>query len=615
MNKANNSVSRLKKIISQTGLVSILWCYFLPMTGFSLHSFSNTSAFNQNGSINTKDFEAFPYVTVNAPKGGTIRLSANGSFNSMNPFILSGIAAAGIEHTYETLGMYAYDEANTIYGLVAKQFSYDKKNHRFIVTIHEQAKFHNGTTVKSEDIIHTFSTLTTSGHPVYKQIFSDIIKVESKGDKEVIFHIHPNSNRNDIPFSIAGLPVLSKADLLTRDFEKTSMKPLIGTGPYQMSRLKVGSDITYKKSENYWGNNLTVNRGRFNFSKITYKYYKDQNIALTAFKAHRYDWRSENIAKFWATQYQGKAFDEGLVRTELIPDKSPNGMQAFVMNLRKPLFQDIKVRQALNLAFDFQWLNKNLFYETYVRSNSFYSNSPFSANQPLSVQEKKILAPYRDQLPSSVWETPSSYQNQSLSNNLIKAQALLDQTDWVVVGNQRINQQTKQPLSFTLLINSPAMKRIALPYKRVLKRLGITMHVQLISPSNWISRVRKFDYDMITYNWPAPTFPGTEQYLFWHSDSADYPGSRNIMGVKHPAIDKITKTIPQLDDQDELTHQMRALDRILMAQQYVIPHWYIDRDRIAYWVCLSPPKHHPKYGIDLASWYQVYTCDASVDHS
>lgn len=615
MKKAYNFANRVLNTISKTGLLVVLWAISVPMTSFCINSFTNTTAFNQNGSLNTKAFKAFPYVTVDAPKGGKIRLSANGSFNSMNPFILSGISAAGIEHTYETLGMYAYDEANTVYGLVAKKFSYDKKNHRFTVTIHEQAKFHNDTPVKSEDIIHTFNTLTTSGHPVYKQIFSNITKVESNGDKEVIFHIHPNSNRNDMPFSIAGLPVLSKADLLTRDFEKTSLKPLIGTGPYQMSRLKVGSDIIYQKSKNYWGENLPVNQGRFNFSQIIYKYYKDQNISLTAFKAHRYDWRSENIAKFWATQYQGRAFDKGLVRTELIPDKSPNGMQAFVMNLRKPLFEDIKVRQALNLAFDFQWLNKNLFYETYVRSNSFYSNSPFAANQPLTDQEKKILDPYRDQLPDTIWTTSTTPKNQSLSNNLIKAQALLDQTDWVVIGNQRVNQKTKQPLTFTLLINSPAMKRIALPYKRVLKRLGITMHVQLISPSNWIARVRKLDFDMITYNWPAPTFPGTEQYLFWHSDSADYPGSRNIMGVKHPAIDQITMTIPQLDNHNEVTHQMRALDRILMAQQYVIPHWYIDRDRIAYWVCLSPPKHHPKYGIDLASWYQVYTCDTSADHT
>lgn len=593
-------------------LVLILFQQMIWPSCLGTPSFSDATAFNQDGKVTVRHFQGFDYVNTNAPKGGKLRLAAFGNFNNMNPFILNGITASGIEQTYETLGMYSFDDVNTIYAVVAKTFSYNKEQNTMIIELQESAAFQNNTPVVAEDIVASFNALYTHGHPIYKQLFQDIESAKATATHKITFKIKPNSKRDDVIFAIARLPVLSKTDLDNRDFSKTTLKPLLGTGPYQLHNYRVGNQITYKRNSKYWGEHLAVSRGRYNFDQIVYKYYKDQNIALTAFKAHRYDWRSENIAKFWATQYKGKAFDDGLVRTELIPDKSANGMQAFVMNLRRPLFQDINVRKALNLAFDFQWLNKNLFYDTYTRSRSFYANSPYAATSEMSIEEKRILEPYRDHLPESIWEHSEHKENEEIKNNLLKAQALLDKTDWVVIGHQRVNKLTKQPLVFTLLINSPAMKRVALPYKKVLKQLGITMHIQLVSPSNWISRVRQFDFDMITYNWPAPMFPGSEQYLFWHSDHAEYVGSRNIMGIKHPAIDKISKSIPETDNHKKRIDQMRALDRILMANHYVIPHWHIDYDRVAYWTCISPPKKHPQYGIDIASWYQSYPCEPQV---
>ena len=586
----------------------IIFILFLSKHCLALQSFGPTNSFNQEGAIVTNNFQAFDYVNPNAPKQGEIRLAASGNFNNLNPFILAGINPAGISYTYETLGMQSFDQANTVYGLIAESFEYNKKNNLFIVNLRKNVKFHDGSLMTANDVMATYHILLKHGHPLYQQVFKEIVDVQIIDPYTLRFKIQEKDASNDLAFKIASIPVLSEKDIKERDFEKTTLKPLIGTGPYRVKDFKIGQKIQYTRDKNYWASALPIHRGRYNFDSIVFKYFKDEHIALTAFKAHRYDWREENIAKFWATQYKGKAFKKGLVCQENIKNESPNGMQAFVMNIRKPLFKDRKVRKALNLAFDFQWLNENLFYSSYVRANSFYSNSQYAASTPISHDEKKLLHPFRNSLPKEIWETPYSDNKQPLYQNLIKAQELLDQTDWVLDGRMRVNKKTQQPFEFVLLINSPAMKKVALPFKRALKKIGITMHIQLISPSNWISRMKQFDYDMTTYSWPAPNHPGSEQFFYWNSQLANTPGSSNIIGINNPAIDAISTSIKQTEDHQSLVTQMKALDRILMWHYFVIPHWYIGYDRVAYWKCLSPPIKHPKLGIDLASWYQRYDC-------
>ncbi|MEC8882643.1 MAG: extracellular solute-binding protein [Pseudomonadota bacterium] len=572
-------------------------------------SFGPSHAFSNTEIKYPSTFEQLDYVNTQAPKTGTIRLASQGSFNNLNPFIISGVQASGLNWSYETLGVNTFDEDNTIYGLIAETFAYDKENKTFTVKLREEVKFNDQTKVTAADVSYTFNTLVQKGHPVYKQIFTNIEAVETPSSDTVIFKIKTSNQSQDLIFNIAKLPVLSKADLEKRDFEKTTLKPLLTTGPYQISDFQIGQKINYTRNENYWGKHLPINRGRNNFKNILYKYFKDQNIALTAFKAHRYDWRSENIAKFWKTQYQGDEFEQGLIKIETIKNKNPNVMQAFAMNLRTPPFNDITVRKALNLAFNFEWLNQNLFYDTYIRSQSFFPSSPFTASEPISLVESQILEPYKHSLPQELWQDPFKFEKKLSHEKLVEAQTLLDASDWKLQGKKRVNQKTGQPLRFTLLLNSPSMKRIALPYQKELKKIGINMEIQLISPSDWIARIKKFDFDMTTFTWSVSSNPGSQPYLYWHSSQASILGSNNIIGLDNPVIDDITTQIKNTENFQKRTAQMQALDRVLMWNYTVIPHWYIDYDRVAYWTCISPPKKHPGYGIDLASWYTKSSCD------
>lgn len=595
-------------------MTRLLILYILAtLNCFAIESFGPTHAFSVNPIKHPASFKHFDYVNPKAPKTGNLVLAGFGSFNNFNPFIMAGVSASGLSFTFETLGMQSYNEENTVYGLIAESFEFDKEQGIFIVKLHKHVQFQNGDPVTADDIITTYNTLIKQGHPIYKQLFNDIKQIKKIDDRTIGFYAIENYNQ-DMPFNIAtSLPVLSKKDLQSRDFENTTLTPLIATGPYTIKDFKLGQKIVYQRNPNYWGTQLAVNQGRNNFSQITYKYFRDQSISLTAFKAGHYNWRMENIAKFWATQYVGQSFKQGLIKKEEIKTERPNGMQAFAMNIRKAPFNDPKVREALNLAFNYKWLNENLFYSSYVRSKSFFNNSQFSATKAITPEEKALLQPFYLQLPEEIWQTTFEFSPLSPHENLIKAQQLLNETDWTLQGKHRIHKTTKKPLVFTLLTNSSAMNRVALPYKKTLESIGITMNIQLISPSNWISRMKHFDFDMTTYSWPAPISPGSEQFLFWHSSLANIPGSSNIMGINNPAVDQLVTTIQQADDHQTLINNMRALDRILMWSYYVIPHWYIDYERVAYWQCISPPKKHPIYGIDIMSWYQKSPCNIKND--
>ena len=596
----------MQKILQASKKATIVLLFLSVM---AKSSFGPTHAFGMNFVKHAINFQKFDYVNGNAPKKGTLRLSTQGSFNNLNPFILDGNQASGLNWTYETLGMSSFDEENTIYGLIAKTFSYDDDEKTFTIELRKDAKFNDQSKVTSEDVAFTYQILTQKGHPIYKQIFQEVKSVETPNQHKIIFVIKKNSNTQDILYNIAKLPVLSKKDLETRDFEKTTLKPLITTGPYKIKNFRIGQKIHYSKDENYWGEGLAINTGRNNFEHIIYKYFKDQNIALTAFKAHQYDWRLENISKFWKTQYKGDDFENGNIKKENIRNKNPDVMQAFAMNLRKQPFNDIAIRKALTLAFNFEWFNQNLFYNSYIRCQSFFPNSHFAAREPINDIQLKILTPYEKVLPQEIWQSPFKFAKNPNHTNLQTAQEILDSSDWKLQGRQRVNQKTGQILKFTLLLNSSAMQKVALPYQKQLKKIGIRMDIQLLSPSDWISRIQKFNFDMTTFNWSVSNSPVSQPFLYWHSSQKSISGSNNIIGMQNSAVDDITEKIKTTENMQEKIDLMQALDRILMWNYTVIPHWYIDYDRVAYWTCISPPKKHPSYGIDLASWYSQSSCE------
>lgn len=582
---------------------------FLCAQALGMPSFGPSFSISIDPAKYTDSSQPFDYVNIHAPKDGILRLASVGNYNTLNPFTLNGMPASGIQLTYESLGMNAYDAPDTVYALVAESFAYDQAQGIMTVKLRDNVRFHNQTLVEADDIVATFNTLTSKGHPSFKQYYQSIESVHAVDNKTIVFQAKKSMPTKDLPFKIAALPVLSAADLKDRNFDQTTMIPLQGTGAYVLAKSQPGKKVSYTRNPNYWGKNLGMNTGRHNFKKITYYYFKDSHIALTAFKAHRYDWRIENIAKFWSTQYKSDALTTGAMQQINIPSKRPIGMQAFAMNTRRPPFNDVNIRHALSLAFDFDWMNANLFYHSYDRNISFYTNSRYQFSQPLSDQALSFLDLNH---PPEILRQPIESVPDTSHTRLEKAQALLDASDWQLVGQKRYHKHTKQPLAFTLLINIKSMQRVALPYKQQLEQLGIDMHVQLVSPSNWMARIQNFDYDMTTYYWPAPSTPGSEQMRYWHSRYAPITGSQNIMGIRNSDLDILSESIAKTDDPVLLTVQMQALDRLLMTNHYVIPHWHIPHDRVAYWSCLSPPHTLPGYGIDITSWYQVSPCRKSA---
>ncbi|MEC8064233.1 MAG: extracellular solute-binding protein [Pseudomonadota bacterium] len=553
------------------------------------------------------DFTHFEYTNPNAPPGGNLTQIAYGSFDNVNPFILSGIAASGLGNTFDSLAIRSLDEPHSVYGLIAETFDIDYSQNKMTVKIRKNAFFSDGTPVLARDIITTWQTLKTHGHPYYQQYYRQVAKIQEVNDYTVIYFLQAHNPNTEIYLNLAQMPILSANDLRDRDFSKTQTKPLIGSGPYKVQQYHLGKDITYERNPNYWGKHLAVNCGRHNVDSIKILYYRDSVVALTAFKNHEHDIHFENVAKLWATGYRGKALKKGKIIKENIPDHSPQSMQAFAMNLNNPLFKDRLVRKALNYAFNFSWLNSNLFYDSYTRTESYFTNSPYQANQLPSKEELAILEPYKEDLPKDIFDNifqlPKGDASGNNRDNLILAKKWLEESGWIIEGFHRVHQKTKKRFEFTLLIQSPSMKRICLPFKESLARLGITMHIQMVSPSTWIRKIKDHDYDMTTYVWPLSNFPGAEQMLYWHSKYAGKYGSDNILNLQNPIVDNLVTQLTKAQDNETLIRYARVLDRVLLEGYYVIAHWYLPYWRIAYWQDIHHPKKHPLYGVDLASWW------------
>jgi microcin C transport system substrate-binding protein len=550
-------------------------------------------------------FTHFQYVNPGASKGGDVKLAAIGTFDTLNPFVIKGVPAAGLGQVFDTLTVASEDEPFSQYGLVAESIEVPADRSWVAFTLRPQARFHDGSPITVEDVIWTFDALKTKGRPFYRSYYAQVTKAEKVGDRKVRFTFGPGDNR-ELPLIVGQLPVLSRTYWAHRDFEKTTLESPLGSGAYRVESLDPGRSITYRRVKDYWAAKLPVSVGKDNFDSIRYDYYRDTTVAIEALKADEYDFRLENVAKNWATAYNIPAVARGVLKKEDIQNEVPTGMQGFVYNLRRPIFQDARVRRALAYAFDFEWSNKNLFYGAYTRTKSYFSNSELAASGLPSPEELKVLEPLRGKVPDEVFTTeyqpPATDGSGNIRDGAREALRLLGEAGWTVKGQKLVNA-AGEPMQFEILLDDPTWERIALPFAKNLERLGVTARVRVVDAAQYEKRSDDFDFDMIVGLWAESLSPGNEQREFWGSQVAGERGSRNLAGIKDPAVDRLIDLLIQAPDRPSLVARTRALDRVLLWGHYVIPHWHIRVFRVVYWDKFGRPALSPKYALGFDTWW------------
>lgn len=595
----------LAGVLGLGGLLAATGAFAAPAHGIALHGQLKYGP----------DFPHFDYVNPNAPKGGEARFAAIGSFDTFNPFNIKGESAAGIGQLFETLLVSSADEPFSEYGLIAESVDVPDDRSSVTFTIRPIAKFHDGSSMTADDVIFSFETLKNKGAPSYRFYYANVAKFEKLNERQVKFTFAPGENR-ELPLILGQMPILSKKYWQDRDFTATTLEIPVGSGPYRIGQFEPGRFIVYQRDANYWGKDLPVTRGLHNIDRLRYDYYRDVTVALEAFKAGAYDLRIENVAKQWATGYDSPALTNGLMKKETFQHQLPSGMQGFAFNLRRPLFQDARVRQALAYAFDFVWSNRNLFFGQYIRTRSYFDNSELAARGLPSPEELALLEPLRKELPPEVftaaYEPPTANDDSQLRANFQKALQLLQEAGWVFRDRKLVNAKTGEPFRFELLIAEPTWERIALPFARNLERLGIEMTVRSVDSAQYENRERSFDFDMIVNVWGQSLSPGNEQREFWSSAAADQPGSRNVSGLKNPAVDQLVDQVIAAPDRASLVTRVRTLDRALQWNYLVIPHWHLSYARIAFWDKFGYPATTPMQGVQLDAWWIDPAKDATL---
>ena len=553
-------------------------------------------------------FTHFDYVNPDAPKGGTVRRGVvSNSYDSFNPFVLKGVPARGVgQYLYDTLTKRADDEAFSQYGLIAEKIEMPKDRSWVIFHINPKARFQDGHPILPEDVIFTFNSLIEHGAPMYKAYYADVTEVIQAGEYQVRFNFKNKENR-ELPLILGELPVLPKHYWENHDFSKSSLDIPLGSGPYKIDSFDTGRSITFKRIENYWAQDLPVNKGQNNFNKLVFEYYGDNTIALEAFKAGEYDFRRENTAKEWATAYKGSKFDNGTIIKEEVKHQRPVGMQGFVFNTRREMFKDPKVREALSYAFDFEWTNKQLFFGQYKRTTSYFDNSELSSSGLPSKAELEILNQFKGQIPERVFtepfNVPTTNGSGKLRKNLRTALKLLKEAGWSIKNKELVNDITGKPLTFQILLAQKNFERIIHPFTKNLEKLGIKAEIRLVDSTQYIDRIRKYNFDMFISTIAQSNSPGNEQRYYWLTSSGKTPGNRNYAGVSDPVIDQLVDMIIEAPDRESLITRTHVLDRILLRGYYVIPQWHLPKDRIAYWKKLGHPAVFPDSGVDLSTWW------------
>ncbi len=564
------------------------------------------------------DFKHFDWVNPNAPKGGVVRMWALGSFDSLNPYTIKGSAATGLALLYDTLMASSPDEPSSEYGLVAEWVSHPADYSSVTFGLRAAARFHDGKPMTPADVVFTFGELKKN-HPHYAFYYKNVTKAEATGPREVTFTFDLKGNR-ELPQIVGQLPVLPKhywegksASGEPRDLSRSSLEVPLGSGPYRIKAVDPGRSISYERVADYWAKDLPVYVGQWNFDELRYSYFRDRVPAFEAFKAAQLDFWRESSAKFWATGYDFDALSKKLVRREEIETKTVAPMQAFVMNLRRPQFQDVRVRRAFNLAFDFEWANKNLFFDQYRRVGSFFDNSELAARGLPQGRELELLQEVRDQVPPEVftqeWKNPVNATPQDARRNLAEATKLLADAGYKARNSVLVGPDGKE-LAVEFLITSPDFERVLLPYKTALERLGVKAGIRVVDSAQYQRREDTFDFDIIVDTFAQSQSPGNEQRDFWGSAGADREGSRNTIGIKNPAVDKLIDRLIFAKDREELVAATRALDRVLLWNFYVVPQWHSPFDRIATWDMFDRPAKLPAQAI---SFQRVWWVDAAKE--
>lgn len=551
-------------------------------------------------------FDHFDYVNPQAPKGGEIILpGAVSNFDSLNPFLLKGIPAAGLTLLmFEPLMQKSQDEPFSVYGLLAEDIALAEDKRSVTFRLNPKARFSDNTPVTADDVKFSFDTLKSElAHPQYRIYWHDIQKAEVLDERTVRFHF--SRVNPELHLIITDMPVFSKAALNNKQFDTVVTEPLLATGPYVIDKQEAGKYITFKRNPNYWAKDLAVRRGSYNFDKITFKYYKDAEVSLEALKAGEFDFMAVYNSKSWAREFIGPPFDLGKIIKAELPHQNNTGMQGFVFNLRRPIFQDVRVRQAINLAFDFQWANTNLFYNQYQRCYSYFSNSELAATGLPTAAELALLAPFRAQLPEKLftetWTPVSTVPPNTLRKNLRKAKALLAEAGWTLNKDGILENAQGLELAFTVLLVQEGFDRILAPFARNLKKLGIKLSYLITDIALYQQRVDTFDFDMIVTVFGQSQSPGNELMSKWHSTSAVQEGSDNYIGLKDPIVDALIEKVIAAPDRQSLLTAVHALDRVLLYGEYVIPNWYTGVHRMAYWDKFKRPDTLPPY-YNAESW-------------
>ncbi len=560
------------------------------------------------------DFKHFDYVNPNAPKGGKLRQVAFGSFDSLNPYSLKG--EARVTTVNETLFTRSLDEPSTQYGLLAEGISYAEDFSSVTFRLRAEARFHDGMPVTPEDVIWSFE-VQTKNLTTTAAYYKNVSKVEKTGERDVTFSFDEKNNR-ELPLIVSQLSVLPKhwwqangADGKPRDIAASTLEIPLGSGPYKFKTVNPGSSIVMQRVADYWGKDLPANIGQYNFDEMSFIYFANPVVAFEGFKGDQYDYNRESSSKAWATGYEFPAVKDGRVIKDEITLKEVNGMQGWVLNQRRPQFQDIRVRKAFNLAFDFEWSNTNLFYGQYTRSRSYFNNSELEAKGLPSPEELVLLEPLRDKLPPEVFTTeymnPSNPDATARRKNLREATKLLHEAGWIITkeGGKNILKNAKnETLKADIMLDSPAFERVALPYKEQLELLGITITVRTIDSAQYEKAKETYDFDIIVNSYGQSLSPGNEQRYFWSSVEANKNGSQNYSGIKDPAVDVLIDKVIFAKSREDLVIACRALDRALIWGYYMVPNWYIAYERVAYWNRFGKPEKTPDFDIGFPNiWW------------
>ncbi|MBC7004576.1 ABC transporter substrate-binding protein [Photobacterium sp. BZF1] len=551
------------------------------------------------------DFTHFDYVNPDAPKGGQVTYAQVGTFDSFNRFASRGVSAAGSEAIYDTLFVSSEDEIDSYYPLIAEKVRYPEDFSWMEVDINPNAKFHDGEPITAADVAFTFDKFMKEGVAQYKVYFKDVKSVTAKSERTARIEM-AEPNREVLLALVQGMNVLPEHYWKDKNLSEPLNTPPVGSSAYKISDYKSGQSVTYTLVKDYWAKDLPVNVGRNNFQTIKYDYYRDETVTLEAFKAGEYDIREENVAKFWATMYQGPNFDKGYIIKEEIPHQIPQSMQAFVFNTERSYFSDPKVREALSYAMDFEWMNKSLFYNQYTRTRSYFQNTDYEAKGLPSEDEVAFLAPVKDKVPARVfteeYKPPVSDGSGRIRVQLRKALALMKEAGWEVQNKVMTNVETGEAFTFELLMYSPTTERLAIPLQKNLKLLGIDMRLRTVDTTQYIKRLRDRDFDMVSAGYGANPYPSPNLMIAWNSNFID--STYNTAGVKDPAIDYLTEQIAEnQENPDKLLSLGRALDRVLQWNFYVIPQWHISMFRVSSWDKFSRPDVRPKYSLGRDTWW------------